>query len=131
MAEDRDSKLEQNVIALAEQLGRFIGTAQRTADGLIDRESITEQVTRIRDEASALLDHISESIESGSAAARKRPQAKSQAAAKPRGRSGGAVDAPGKKHRTRPPSARGAKHSDERIAKIAGAKTMRRGQRRG
>jgi hypothetical protein len=47
------------------------------------------------------------------------------------GRSGGIVDAPGKTHRKRAPSTRGAKHSDQTTAKIAGAKTMRRGHRRG
>jgi len=47
------------------------------------------------------------------------------------GRSGGAVDAPGKTHRKPAASARGAKHSDQTISKIKGAKTMRRGNRRG
>jgi hypothetical protein len=47
------------------------------------------------------------------------------------GRSGGTVDAPGKTHRQRAPSTRGVKHSDQTTAKIAGAKTMRRGHRRG
>jgi hypothetical protein len=47
------------------------------------------------------------------------------------GRSGGTVDAPGKTHRKRPPSTRGVKHSDQTISKITGAKTMRRGDRRG
>ena len=47
------------------------------------------------------------------------------------GRSGDSVDAPGKRHRAPAPSASGVKHSDQKIAKIAGAKTMRRGHRRG
>ena len=126
MAETNDTAVEQRVIALAEQLGRFIGTVQRKADGWLNRDALTGEVTRIRDEASALLDQIS----GGDAAAK----AKSPAAPKKkqaRGRSGGVVDAPGKKHRTRPPSARGAKHSDDRVAKVASAKTMRRPQRRG
>jgi hypothetical protein len=46
-------------------------------------------------------------------------------------RSGGRVDAPGKKHRTPPASGRGVPHSDETIAKIKGAQTMHRGHRRG
>jgi len=46
-------------------------------------------------------------------------------------RSGGTVDAPGKTHRKRAESARGVKHSDQTISKIKGAKTMRRGHRRG
>lgn len=47
------------------------------------------------------------------------------------GRSGETVDAPGKTHRTRAPSRRGVKHSDLTTSKIAGAKTIRRGHRRG
>jgi hypothetical protein len=47
------------------------------------------------------------------------------------GRSGGTVDAPGKTHRKPAASARGAKHSDQTVAKIKGAQTMRRGNRRG
>jgi hypothetical protein len=46
-------------------------------------------------------------------------------------RSGGTVDAPGKAHRPRAASARGAKHSNQMVAKIKGAQTMRRGDRRG
>jgi len=33
--------------------------------------------------------------------------------------------------RKRPPSTRGVKHSDQTVSKITGAKTMRRGHRRG
>ena len=129
MAETQDSAVEERVIALAEQLGRFIGTVQRKADGWLDRKTLNDQVTRIRDEASSLLEQIADVA----SPADDRPAAEetTRKAARPRGRSGGAVDAPGKKHRKRAPSARGAKHSDSRIAKIAGAKTMRRGQRRG
>jgi hypothetical protein len=46
-------------------------------------------------------------------------------------RSGGTVDAPGKAHRPQAASARGAKHSNQIVAKIKGAQTMRRGNRRG
>jgi hypothetical protein len=46
-------------------------------------------------------------------------------------RSGGAADAPGKAHRPPAASARGVKHSNQIVAKIKGAQTMRRGNRRG
>jgi len=62
-------------------------------------------------------------------AERKRPDANKEATTA--GRSGGIVDAPGKQHRLRAPSTRGVKHSDQTISKITGAKTMRRGHRRG
>jgi hypothetical protein len=35
-----------------------------------------------------------------------------------KGRSGGKVDAPGKKHRKPPANTRGVKHSDEMVAKL-------------
>ncbi len=131
MGDAQDSAVEQRVIALAEQLGRFIGTVQRKADGWLDRKKLNDEVTRIRDEASSLLEQIA----AVASPAEERPgsegKKRSADAARPRGRSGGTVDAPRKAHRKRPPSAKGAKHSDSRIAKIAGAKTMRRGQRRG
>jgi hypothetical protein len=47
------------------------------------------------------------------------------------GRSGGTVDAPGKAHRKPGPNTRGAKHSDQMIAKVGAEKVMRRPQRRG
>jgi hypothetical protein len=47
-----------------------------------------------------------------------------------RGRSGGVVDAPGKKHRKPMPSTPGTKHSDTRIAKMkVVAESRRRGGR--
>ena len=47
------------------------------------------------------------------------------------GRSGGTVTRPGKTHRKPPASKAGVKHSNQTISKIEGAKTMRRGDRRG
>jgi len=48
-----------------------------------------------------------------------------------RGRSGGVVDAPGKKHRSPMPTLHGAKHSDERIAKLRTANEVRRRRKGG
>ena len=42
------------------------------------------------------------------------------------GRSGGVVDAPGKRHRRPPPNGHGVKHSDETIAKSRGAARVRK-----
>lgn len=78
-------------------------------------------------------------------AEKKSPAAKQPRAAKPAagtpaataaqraasGRSGGTVDAPGKKHRKPVPSERGPRDSNQPIAKIKGAQTMRLGRRRG
>src|SRR6185503_5251996 len=81
----------------------------------------------IRDSASALLEDLGGAIESGRAAANPAPTPKPRAAS----RSGGTVDAPGKAHRKPAPTARATRHSDDTVAKIKGAKTMRRGRRRG
>jgi hypothetical protein len=47
--------IEQRIVALAEQLGRLVGTVQAKADGLLDRPALQEQLTRIRDGATGLL----------------------------------------------------------------------------
>ena len=122
-----EKTVEVRIVALAEQLGRLIGTVERKAEGWFDQKALNVQVEQIRDSASELLEHLGGAIESGRAAANpamtKKPAAPT--------RSGGTVDAPRKAHRKRAPTARGTKHSDQTVAKIKGAKTMRRGHRRG
>jgi hypothetical protein len=46
------------------------------------------------------------------------------------GRSGGKVDAPGKKHRGAPAATPGIKHSDLMIPKVTAAQKMRKGGNR-
>ena len=128
MAAGKDKTVEARVVAFAEQLGRLIGTVERKSEGWMDQKALNEQVTQIRDGAVDLLNHLGDAIASGRAAGK--PQ-KAQPKATSAGRSGGTVDAPGKTHRKASKSAHGAKHSDETISKIKGAKTMRRSQRRG
>jgi len=129
MAAGKEKTVEERVVAFAEQLGRLIGTVERKSEGWMDQKALNEQVTQIRDGAVELLNHLGGALASGRAAAKlQKTQPK---AATPVGRSGGTVDAPGKTHRKMAKSARGAKHSDERISKIKAAKTMRLSQRRG
>lgn len=115
-----DSNVEQRVVALAEQLGRVVGTVQAKTEGWLDRQKLTEQITHVRDSASDLLKHLSRG-NSESPAPPKRAKA-----ADPKGRSGGMVDAPGKRHRKPSPSVRGAKKSDTRLAKMKTVNTSRR-----
>jgi len=122
-----EKTVEERIVALAEQLGQLIGTAERKAEGWFDQKALNAQVERIRDSASELLAHLGGAIESGRAAANPAMTQKPRSAS----RSGGTVDAPRKAHRKRAPTARGTKHSDQTVAKIKGAKTMRRGHRRG
>ena len=94
--------IEQRIVAFAEQLGRLVGTVQAKADGLVDLPALQEQVTRIRDGAAALLSQLGGGPNQPG---RKSPVKGSsrtkaaKAAGAGRGRSGGKVDAPGKKHR--------------------------------
>jgi len=122
-----EKTVEEHIVALAEQLGRLIGTVERKSEGWFDQKALNAQVEQIRDSASELLEHLGGAIESGRAATNPAMTQKPGSAS----RSGGTVDAPRKAHRKRAPTARGTKHSDQTVAKIKGAKTMRRGHRRG
>jgi hypothetical protein len=125
--------IEQRVVALAEQLGRLVGTVQARADGWMDVPALQEQVARIRDGATGLLGQLG----TGSKTRGRKSSAKGGVRAKATkatrvtaGRSGGKVDAPGKKHRKPAPSRR-VKHSNEMIAKGNAARQMRRGPNKG
>jgi hypothetical protein len=99
--------LEQQVIAIAEQLGRLAGTAQAKADGWLDQPAFQSQLTRIRDRAADLLGRLTSSSESNGATAK----------TSSRQRSREKVAAPGKKHRKPAEQQRGIKHSDQKISK--------------
>lgn len=127
--------VEDRVVAFAEQLGRIVGTVQARTDGWLDRKTLNEQLTRVRDGAAELLNHLATGVASVAATSAQKqtntsPEPSSRRAAAT-GRSGGKVDAPGKKHRTPPARARGVKHSDETISKVKAAQTIRRSGRRG
>src|SRR6185436_15044030 len=49
---------EKRTFALAEQLGRIAGTVEGTAEQWLNRASLTEQLTRIRDDATDLLNSL-------------------------------------------------------------------------
>ena len=121
--------IEQKVVALAEQLGWFLGTVQAKADGWLDREALRREVGRIRDGAADLLDHVNRA----SAQARKAaatPAATPPVAPKMRA-SRGAVDAPGKRHRKPPPQERLDKRMGEPVGKKMGQKNMKNRMRSG
>jgi hypothetical protein len=99
--------LEQQVISVAEQLGRIAGTAQARADQWLDQPGFQAQLARIRERASQLLGRLSE----GSTGAN------GDRLARARERSREKVAAPGKKHRKAPKPSRGVKHSDQGISK--------------
>jgi hypothetical protein len=167
--------MENRMLAFAEQLGRIVGTVQAKAEGWLDREALSAQISTVRDSASELLSQLGGGISKeaapsrpasrttagdaggstksgakGKAAAKPKPSAKGRVASKVRasstsgaaaaakgtgkGRSGGLVDAPGKKHRKPMPSESGAtgapRGEGSRIAKLKAA-NQNRVQRRG
>jgi len=127
--------VEPMVIALAEQLGTFLGRVQAQADGWLENDALREQVGQIRDGAANLLKHVNRA----SAVARQsvsKSMAAKKSAAKPaaraaKGRSGGTVDAPGKRHRKPPPQESINKKMGEPRGKKAGQKQFRVGKSRG
>ena len=116
-------QVEEKVLAFAKQLGVLIGTVQGKAEGWLDREALSKEVSRIRDGAAELLAHVSPT---GKAQPKK--SAKSKAAAKP-GR--GPVDAPGKRHRKPAANEPIGKHLGEARGRQMGQKTVKNARRSG
>ena len=134
------SDLGEQAIALAEQLGRIAGTIEGTAASWVNREKLADQLTRVRDGATQMLDGLTAQAERGrnaavSAVSKVRPMAAKGAAApktktaKPAAlATSSAADpsrAPGKRRRKPGPSMHGVKKSDERIPKLRTAAAAR------
>jgi hypothetical protein len=120
--------MEQRVLEFAEQLGRIAGTVQARAEGWMDRQSLNKQIASVRDAAADLIERL------GGATRASTKASKTTMAAAPReesrGRSGGVVDAPGKKHRKPMPTDPGANVANSQAAKMRTAKTMVKTNRR-
>ena len=118
--------MEQQVVAFAEQLGRIAGTLQTKAEGWLDREPLTRQIASVRDSEAELLEQLSGGATKGS---KTNPVAAARLG-KTKGRSGGMVDAPGKKHRKPMQADPGANIADSQAAKMRMARTMVKTNRR-
>jgi len=112
--------LEERVLAFAEQLGRIAGTVQAKTAGWMDGDMLKTELARVRDGAAGLLQQLTADA---STVAENRPTA-GAAIRRSRGRSGGIVDAPGKKHRPPLPTDPGANRADSQAGKMRAAKTM-------
>jgi hypothetical protein len=112
--------LEQRVVAFAEQLGRIAGTVHGKAAGWMDGDALKKELARVRDGAADLLQRLTADAQD---VAENRPTA-GAAIKRSRGRSGGIVDAPGKKRRPPTPTDPGANRGDSQAAKMRAAKTM-------
>ena len=134
----KDDAVQQAMTAFAEQLGWFLGTVRSKADGLLENEQLVKQVSRILDGATDLLSRVRQAGDVAKEAAAKAAKAPAKPTAKPaakRGaqtpRSGGAVDAPGKRHRKAPPQEKVDKRMGEVQGKKAGQKQFKVGKSRG
>ena len=124
-ASKAEERVEEYVVAFAEQLGRIAGTVQTRAEGWMDRESLSKQIAGVRDSAAALLKRLA----GGTAKSAKRKRS-GGSRGRNKGRSGGVVDAPGKKHRkpSRPIQTRALAGSQ--AGKMRMARTMVKTNRR-
>ena len=118
--------MEQRLLAFAAQLGRVAGTFEAKAKGWMDQNALQKQIASVRDGAAHLLEQLAD----GSPKAAKQTQAHVPARAAVRRRSGGVVDAPGKKHRSPGPGDPGARVAVSQAAKVRMAKTMTKTHRR-
>ena len=131
-----NDSVEPMVIALAEQLGTFLGRVQAKADGWLENEALREQVTQIRDSAANLLKRVNDASAAARQTAKHAMPSEKKATATPPApaaapRSGGTVDAPGKRHRKPPPQQAINKRMGEPGGKKAGQKQFKVGKSRG
>jgi hypothetical protein len=112
--------LEERVLAFAEQLGRIAGAVQAKTAGWMDGDTLKKELARVRDGAAELLQQLTADAPPVAVSTR----TGGPAPRKMRGRSGGIVDAPGKKHRPPMPTDPGANRADSQAAKMRAAKTM-------
>jgi hypothetical protein len=112
--------LEQRVVAFAEQLGRIVGTVQAKAEGWMDRDALNKQIASVRDSAAELLEHLAGGVMKPS----KKKPVSAASHSKSKGRSGGVVDAPGKKHRKPVPNDPRAVAAEARTSTLRTSKTM-------
>jgi hypothetical protein len=113
--------LGEQAIALAEQLGRIAGTIEGTAESWLKRERLTEQLTRVRDGATQML----EGLQRTPAPAKGTKKTKSAKATSAASSQADRAHAPGKKRRGPAPTMRGVKSSDETIPKLRTATAVR------
>ena len=116
--------MEQRLLDFADQLGRMVGTIHAKAEGWLERENLNRQIASVRDGAAHLLEQLAEATKATKTPAAVAPPRGSK------GRSGGVVDAPGKRHRkpTRNDLSTNTVHSQ--ADKLRTAKTMKKTNRR-
>ena len=119
-----EDPIEQRVVAFAEQLGRMVATIQAKAEGWMDRETLNRQIASVRDGAANLLEQLADATKAT------KTSAAVAARGGNKGRSGGTVDAPGKRHRKPAPNDPKANVARSQANKLRTAKTMEKTSRR-
>jgi len=119
-----EDPIEQRVVAFAEQLGRMVATIQAKAEGWMDRETLNRQIASVRDGAANLLEQLADATKAT------KTSAVVAARGGNKGRSGGTVDAPGKRHRKPAPNDPQANVARSQANKLRTAKTMEKTSRR-
>ena len=117
---------DERIVAFAEQLGRIAGTFQAKAEGWVDPQTLKKQVASVRDRATDLLKQLAVGATKIS---RKKPAPGTERTGT-KGRSGGVVDARGKKHRKPMPTDPDANMAHSQADKMRMAKTMVKTNRR-
>jgi hypothetical protein len=141
------SDLGQQAIALAEQLGRIAGTIEGTAEAWINRQSLADQLMRVRDGAAEMLESLTSGAEKGRQSvetavetavqaipavsvprpmktAQKKKKKTAPGAPAAAARRADPAHAPGKRRRKPAPTMRGVK-TDESIPKLRTAVAVR------
>ena len=116
--------MEQRLVAFAEQLGRIVGTIHARAEGWLERENLNKQIASVRDGAAHLLEQLAGATKATKTPAAVAPRRESQP------RSGGVVDAPGKRHRKPTRNDLSATSAHSQADKLRTAKTMKKTNRR-
>ena len=149
-AANQGAAVESSVIALAEQLGTFLGQVTAKGEGWLDNDALREQATMIRDGASEVLKRVNsagavakqsvttakQSITTAKQAVTKAVKSRIAKPAKEEDEesnarpSRGAVDAPGKKHRKPPPQQKIMRGTTVPMGKRQGLKTYKVGSGR-
>ena len=116
----RPRRLGDQAIALAEQLGRMAGTVEGTAEAWVNRQKLSDHLTRVRDSATEMLKRLAV----GAPTERSRRKA-AKVSSTARSRQADLAHAPGKRHRKPAPRKRGVKKSNQAIPKMRTAAAVR------
>ena len=121
-SESGSESAEDRVIALAEQLGRIVGTMQAKAGGLLDRDALMQQISQVRDGATHLLEQFGVGVAAG---AGEKEDTTSASADKQQGAASRSTPSRQSTNRTQQPKSRGAAGGRQKASGEGSASTGR------